>query len=107
MLRTGCMRSRRSVVNLCLLTLQTYLINSSAGLLSIKYEPGRAGNISDGSEVRRVPLTFFWIFWVMVKKLWVSSLETYSWEKVIMPGRGEVVDTVNSQGVQLGWERQD
>lgn len=58
------------------LTLQTYLMNSSAGLLSGRWEPGSAGNMSEGSVAWREPVTFFWIFWVMVKKLWVSSLET-------------------------------
>lgn len=41
------------------LTLHTYLMNSRAGLLSSKCEPGRTGNISEGSVVFREPVTFF------------------------------------------------
>lgn len=68
-----------------LCTWQTYLTNSSAGLLSGRWEPGRTGNSSEGWFTFLVPATFFWIFWVMVKMFWVSSVDTYSWEKVIIP----------------------
>lgn len=60
-------------------------MNSRAGLLRGRWDPGSTGNISDGWATLRVPHTFFWIFCVMVKMFCVSSLDTYSWENVIMP----------------------
>lgn len=57
-------------------TWQTCLTNSRAGLLSGRWDPGRTGNISEGCVTFLVPVTFFWIFWVMVKMFWVSSVDT-------------------------------
>lgn len=69
------------------LTWQTYLTNSRAGLFSGRCEPGRTGNSSEVWVTFLDPVTFLWIFWVMVKMFCVSSLATYSWEKEIMPGK--------------------
>lgn len=82
-------------------TWQTYLINSSAGLLSGRWDPGRTGNISDGWVTLLVPVTFFWIFWVMVKKFCVSSLDTYSWEKEIIPVGGGFQRTSHLRGKSI------
>lgn len=47
------------LILILVLTLHTYLMNSRAGLLSSRCEPGRTGNISEGSVVFREPVTFF------------------------------------------------